>query len=73
MNKIEVMNLIIETLESGKTVMFTTYGRAIKVTPRNYKAWVKRGDQMFKATEESLYIRSGKGWDCANGCKITVH
>ena len=27
---------------------------------------------MFKATSSGAFIQRGKGWDCINGCKITL-
>ena len=72
MTQIERLAKIIELLEAGHTVIFSTYLRGVKVTARNFKKWNAQGLEMFKATETSLRIRSGKGWEDITYTKVTV-
>ena len=72
MTQTERLAKIIELLEAGHTVIFSTYLSGVKVTARNFKKWNAEGKQMFRATEASLLIRSGKGWDDITYTKVTV-
>ena len=68
----EKLSKIIEALESGKTLFFSTCLKHIKVTPKTYKKWQKSGYELFKADSKSVYIAEGKKFSCIDGCKITV-
>ena len=74
------LDFIESNLNAGRTVMLSTYLKATKVTPSNYKKWAANGWKMFNVTEKgSLVMASGKYWVevvSANGIssiKITAH
>ena len=60
-------------IASGKTVMFTTYGHATKVSPRTVKSWAKAGNELFRIEGDHLCIASGKKFVSVMGCKVTAH
>lgn len=51
-------------LEAGRTVQFTTYTTALRLTRKHIG--------MLKATKSGVYVQRGKSWDCVDGCKISV-
>lgn len=62
---------ILETIRSGKSVYFYTMTRCTEVSPKTLARWEKKGLQLFKATEDHLYLASGKKFVCVDGCRIT--
>jgi len=61
-----------DAIKSGKTVLFTTYLRQIKVTPKAFSNWADHGGLFSTDDKGALFMRSGKGWVCLSGTKITV-
>ena len=68
----KLLNAINDALSSGKTVMFTTYGHATKVTPKTAKTWEARGLELFRIEGDHLCIASGKKFVSVMGSKITA-
>lgn len=64
MTAAEKLNWIIDKLDKGMTVYFTTHLRSVAVKAKH--------KSMLKATSKSLYIQRGKSWDCVDYCKITA-
>lgn len=58
------LNAIVKALNSGHTVMLSTYAKHTQYT--------KKHIGMFKATKSGLYVQQGKNWVCVDGCKITA-
>jgi len=58
------LEAITKALNNGQTVYVNTELKSTKITSNNYKKWVAKGIEMFKATEKSLYIRAGKKFVC---------
>lgn len=69
----ERMEAVVSAIESGKTVIFSTYTRAIEVSPKTLAKWRKNGHELFRADEKHLWMASGKSWTCMDYCRITVH
>lgn len=67
-----LLNKITNALASGKTVLFSTYGHATKVTPKNAKKWADSGLELFRIEGEHLCIASGKKFVSVMGAKITA-
>ena len=67
-----LLDKINAAISSGKTVMFTTYGHATKVSPSTVKAWVKAGNDLFRIEGDHLCIASGKKFVSVMGCKVTA-
>ena len=61
---------ITEQLDAGKTVIFATHCRSIKVTARNYANWKKSGHDLFRVQGNHLCIAAGKRFDSVMGAKI---
>ena len=68
----KLLEQINAAIASGKTVMFTTYGRATKVSPRTVKSWEKAGNDLFRIEGDHLCIASGKKFVSVMGCKVTA-
>ena len=68
-----LLDKINAAISSGKTVMFTTYGHATKVSPSTVKAWTKAGNDLFRIEGDHLCIASGKKFVSVMGCKVTAH
>jgi len=73
MNATEKMNKIVETIKSGKTLVFSTYLKHIAVSPKSLAKWEASGHQLFKVSGNSVMMASGKKYNCIDGCKITIH
>ena len=73
MNAQEKINKMVETIKSGKTLVFSTYLKNIAVSPKTLAKWDASGYQLFKASGDSVLMASGKRYDCIDGCKITIH
>ncbi len=58
------LTFINAALARGESVYLSTYTRNTRYTAKHAG--------MFKATKTGLYVQSGKGWLCADGCKITA-
>ena len=58
------LNAILSALDSGQTVMVSTYTKATQYTTKHRN--------MFKATKNGLYVQHGKSWVCIDYCKITA-
>jgi len=69
----EKINKIIEIIESGRNVYFTTYiNKTTVVSKRTLNRFRKAGHELFKAQGNSIMMLNGKKYICMNGCKITV-
>jgi len=68
----EKITKIIETIESGRTVYFSTMLRHTPVNLRTLNKFRNAGYELFKANGDSIMMRNGKRWECVDGCKITV-
>jgi hypothetical protein len=69
----KLLKAINEALNAGKTVTFTSYMKAIKVTPRVAKSWAKDGLDLFRIEGDHVCIASGKSFVSVMGCKIVAH
>jgi hypothetical protein len=68
----DLLTAIEKALASGKSVTFSTYLRATKVTPKTAKSWAGKGLTLFKIENDQLCIASGNRFESVMGCKITV-
>ena len=65
----EKLERIQSGIESGKTVYLTAYLKVWKYTPQV----VKRFESFpFKVSGNSLYVKQGRRWNCADGCGIVI-
>ena len=71
MTGLEKIEKIIELIESGKTVSFTTYLKTMPVNLRTLNNFRNAGYELFKSKGNSIYMMKGKKYDCIDGCKIT--
>lgn len=55
---------IVNALEGGCTVLVMTARGAIKVTAKNAAKWKAAGRPVFKLAKGSIFIASGKRYDC---------
>jgi DNA-binding MurR/RpiR family transcriptional regulator len=62
---------IIETIEAGKTVYFTTSMRSYAVTMKTLTKFRKLGYDLFKAQGNSMMMMVGKSYLCIDYCQIT--
>ena len=62
---------IVETIESGYTVSFTTRLRSYPVNLRTLDKFRKAGYELFKARGNSIYMLNGKRYICMDGCNVT--
>jgi hypothetical protein len=67
-----LMKAINDALASGKSVTFTTYTKAIRVTPKTAKAWAKDGLELFRIENGHVCIAQGKAFVSVMGSKITA-
>ena len=72
MNAAAKIEKIIETIESGKTVYFTTAMRSYPVNLKTLNKFRKAGYDLFKASGDNIMMMNGKGYICMDYCKITV-
>ena len=66
------MAKILEVLAAGRVVYISTALRSIKVTNKSVKDFEAINRPLFKVSGESLFISSGKRYDCIDFCRITV-
>ena len=62
MDREGLYNKIIDTLKAGGAVQILTALRAWQVD--------KRHVDFFKLTDNGLYMRNGKRWDCIDHCQF---
>jgi len=62
---------IIDAINSGRTVFFTTHTKTIKVNKKTLDKFTKLGYNLFKADSKSIYMMSGTKYICIDYCKIT--
>jgi len=62
---------IVELIEAGSTVTFSTYLRSYPINLKTLNKFRKAGYDLFKADGKSLMMLSGKKYLCVDGCKIT--
>ena len=63
---------IVEAIEVGRTVYFSTPLRSYAVNLKTFNKFKKAGYDLFKADGDSLMMMSGKNYLCVDGCKIEV-
>jgi hypothetical protein len=51
-------------LSEGRTVYATSYGHAIKITPKHV--------DLIRVRNGHCEVQRGRRWDSINGCKITA-
>lgn len=69
----ERLEYITNALNDGKSVIFSTYLRHIKVTPKTVASWKKSGHTLFKVSGDRLMMASGKNFICIDGCVINIY
>ena len=69
----ERLEYITNALNAGKSVIFSTYLRHIKVTPKTVASWKKSGHTLFKISGDRLMMASGKNFICIDGCVINIY
>jgi hypothetical protein len=69
----ERLEYITNALNAGKSVIFSTYLRHIKVTPKTVASWKKSGHTLFKVSGDRLMMASGKNFICIDGCVINIY
>ena len=72
MNAADKLNKITEVLNAGRTVYIRTALRNIKVTAKNVRDFAAINRPLFKVSGDSLYISSGKRYDCIDFCRVEV-
>jgi len=66
MTAAEKFELVINHLRNRRPVYFVTYTRATKITPK----YLPQIEEIVKVSGNSIYLRHGKHWDCADYCAI---
>lgn len=64
---------ITAALAAGKTVWVMTGRGAIEVTPKTAAKWDASGRPVFKFAKGSLFVASGRRYDCIDYNHIQVH
>jgi D-lyxose ketol-isomerase len=64
--------MILAGLNAGKTVYVATYLRCWKITAKTLAKWAAVGRELFAVKNDSLYMASGRGYDCIDYCAIKV-
>jgi hypothetical protein len=72
MTATEKMQKLLEGLAAGKTVYIANTLRTIKVTQRDVAKFAAINRPLFKADARSLYISTGKRYDCIDYCQVTM-
>lgn len=67
----EKINKIVDLINEGKTVYFSTALKSIEVNKKVIDKFNKAGYDLFKSDGKSMYIRQGKSFVCIDYCKIT--
>jgi hypothetical protein len=73
MSATDKMTKIIETIKSGRTLVFSTHLKHVQVSPKTLAKWEASGHNLFKVSGNSVFMARGKNYDCIDGCKITIH
>ncbi len=60
----EKITKIMEIINSGKTVQFRSGLSCINVDSKTVARFQKAGADLFRADGNSLYIASGRRWNC---------
>jgi hypothetical protein len=71
MNAADKLAQIVEALKSGRTIYVRTMTRATKVQPKHLAQFDAIGRPLFKVAGNSLFMSSGKRYDCIDYCGIT--
>lgn len=72
MNAAEKLTLIEGALAKGQTVFLCTMTQAIKLTARNAAKFAAAGMPIVKVSGNSLYVASGRRYNCADYCGIEI-
>ena len=68
----EKITKILQQLKDGKILYFSTSLRVIKVKQKDVDKFEAIGRALFKASNNSMFISSGKKYVCIDYCQITV-
>ena len=60
-------------IEAGYTVRISTMTNYSDVNQKVVNRFRKAGYEVFKVAQDSLYMRSGKRWDCIDYCSFTAY
>ncbi len=66
------INKIIELINSGRTVYFSTHTKTTKVNKKTLTKFSSLGYNLFKSDSKSIYMMNGSRYVCMDYCKITV-
>lgn len=69
----KTMDRIKAAIEAGKTIYVSNYMHTWKVSPKTWAKFEAIGKPVFKVVDDSLYMASGKGYVCVNGCRIITN
>lgn len=72
MNAIQKLVQITRELTNGNAIYVTTMTRSMVVTPKQFFRCKAKGVDVFKVKGASLYLMTGKRYDCIDFCRITV-
>ena len=72
MNGTKKLEWIKERLSDGMTVYLQTALQATKVTKKNFDNFEEFGGMFKTDSNDSLYIRRGKNWDCVDYCRLSA-
>lgn len=64
-NRTEKLQFITDQLNANKTIQLTTFYKSIVCRKKHL--------DLFKLTENGLYIKMGKKYQCIDGCKISAY
>ena len=67
----EKINKIIEVINLGHTVYFSTPLRVYPVNKKTLGKFEKSGHDLFEGRGDHIYMRNGNEMLCMTGCKIT--
>ena len=69
--KTEIKDLM-EEIKNGKTVYISNYTHCWKITQKTVDRFLAVGRDILKQNGKSLYMSSGRGYVCVDGCSIKV-
>jgi hypothetical protein len=68
----EKVDRILAELKAGKTITAATHLKAIRFTQKHVDRFQAAGMPLLKASNDHIYIASGKKYVCATYCKWLV-
>lgn len=72
MNAKEKVEKLLDLIERGATVIFSTYTRGYKIDKKTVSRFSAAGIPVLKATEKSIFMASGKKYLCMDFCAIRI-